>query len=102
MKRSTIVRAFFAAATAAAFLWTLALAASPQLHERLHSDANRSDHSCAVTIVAAGKLNHAPPAIVSVAAPLVYFLPDVELSLVSVQPLFLSASVFEHAPPAHS
>jgi len=100
MNRSTIVRAFVAAATAAAFLWTLALAASPQLHERIHSDANRPGHSCAVTIVSAGKLNHAPPGLVTVAAPLVYFLPNVELIPASVQPLFLTAAIFEHAPPA--
>src|SRR5713101_5533636 len=60
MKRSTIFRAFVAVVTSAAFLWTLTLSVSPQLHERIHPDANRVDHSCAVTFVASGNYNHSP------------------------------------------
>jgi hypothetical protein len=102
MNRSTISRAFFAAATSAAFLWTLALSASPQLHQRIHSNANQNDHVCAVTIVTTGKVHHAPPAAISVPAPLVDLAPIAQLSPARVQPLFLIAAVFEHAPPAYS
>jgi hypothetical protein len=41
MKSSTIMRASIAIFTCAVFLCTLALSVSPQLHERLHPDANR-------------------------------------------------------------
>src|ERR1700688_4365977 len=39
MKGSTMQRTLVAASLSAAFLWTLALSASPQLHERFHPDA---------------------------------------------------------------
>jgi len=47
MKSST-ARAWIGLLASAAFLWALTLSASPALHQRLHSDANRVDHSCAV------------------------------------------------------
>lgn len=90
-----------AAITSAAFLWTLVLSASPQLHERIHSDANQVDHVCAVTFVAAGSVDHAPVALlISTPVPLDGKIP--ELTPLWIQPLFLLASVFEHAPPANS
>src|SRR5205085_2505523 len=101
-KNSTSSRAFVAAVISAAFLWTLALSASPQLHERIHPDANRVDHACAVTFVASGNFNHAPVSIlISASAPIGEFATP-ELPPCWVGPLFLLASVFEHAPPANS
>jgi hypothetical protein len=43
----------------------MALAASPGLHELLHHDANKADHHCAITTLAAGKIHlaSAPPVI---------------------------------------
>jgi hypothetical protein len=35
-----------AAFTAAIFLWSLALGASPQLHKVVHPDANQPEHTC--------------------------------------------------------
>src|ERR1700761_212033 len=42
----------------------MVLAAVPALHHHLHPDANNSDHECAVTLFATGKLDaaSAPPA----------------------------------------
>ena len=101
MKSSTSGRAFVVVVATTAFLWTLALSASPQLHERIHSDANRVDHACAVTFVASGNVDHAPVAlIISAPVPLDERIP--ELTPLWVAPLFLIASVFEHAPPANS
>jgi hypothetical protein len=102
MKSSTNSRAFVAVLASAAFLWTLALSASPQLHERIHPDANRVDHTCAVTFVASGNFNHAPVSIlISAPAPIAESAIP-ELTPCWVGPLFLLASVFEHAPPANS
>ena len=102
MKTSTSGRAFVAVLTSAAFLWTLALSASPHLHAKVHSDANSVEHTCAVTFVSSGVLNHSPVSIlISAPIPLDPFrLP--ELTPLWVEPLFLLAGVFEHAPPANS
>jgi hypothetical protein len=92
---------FVAVLVSAAFLWSLALSVSPQLHQRVHPDANRVDHTCAVTLVASGKCNHSPAVpLISAPAPTVEFFQRLELNSVWVQPLFLGAHIFEHAPPA--
>jgi hypothetical protein len=100
MKSSTMLRAYVAVLASAAFLWTLVLSASPQLHERIHPDANRADHTCAATFVASGNYDHAPVALL-IRAPVPLGAYDIPaLSPRWVQPIFLVASVFEHAPPA--
>jgi len=45
-------RAFVAVFVSVGFLWALALGASPQLHQRVHKDANRVEHNCAATMIA--------------------------------------------------
>ena len=103
MKRSTAMRALVAAFVFAAFIWTLVLSVSPQLHERIHSDANRADHSCAVTFVASGNFNHsAPPLLINGPAVEFEFRKFPALHSTSVASPFLLARIFEHAPPAHS
>jgi hypothetical protein len=100
MRRSRSDRAFVATFLCLAFLWTLALSASPQLHQRVHRDANRGDHVCAVTMVNSGNYDHSPAApLVSTPAPIDQFSPTSALTPQWVQPPFLVASVFEHAPP---
>jgi len=96
-------RTSVAACVFAAFFWALALSASPQLHQHVHADAKRLEHSCAVTLIVSGSYDHAgQPALVSSSAPA--SLPSKILALTSqwVESPFLKASVFEHAPPAHS
>jgi len=103
MRSSTSTRAFVAALASAVFLWTLALSASPQLHERIHPDANRSDHSCAVTLIASGHCNHSPAApVLSAPVPVFEFSQPIALNSVWIRPQFLSSHLFAHAPPAHS
>ena len=101
MNRCLSTRAFVAVVAAAAFLWTLALTVSPKLHERIHADANRVDHSCAVTFVASGTFNYsASPPLVSAPAVSDQFCSIPALTPQWVESPFLSASIFEHAPPA--
>jgi hypothetical protein len=102
MKSSTSSRAFVAVLTSAAFLWTLSLSVSPQLHERIHNEANRVDHTCAVTFVASGSCDHSPVTILIKAPVALDEFKIPELTPLWVQPVFLVASVFEHAPPANS
>ena len=64
MKTGTTERASVAIFVSAAFLWMLVLGLSPQLHSRIHSDANRVEHTCAVTLTTSGASTHSPPALV--------------------------------------
>src|SRR5438874_358975 len=94
-------RVFIAILVSAAFVWALALSASPQLHQRFHTDANRVDHNCAATMIASGSYNHAahsPP--VSAPIPAIHFSKIPALAPHWVESPFLGARIFEHAPPA--
>jgi hypothetical protein len=94
-------RAFVAVCVFAAFLWALALSASPQFHQRVHKDANRVEHTCAVTMIASGSYNHAAhAALVSAPIPAHQFSKIPALIPCWVQSPFLGACIFEHAPPA--
>jgi hypothetical protein len=76
------------------------LAASPGLHQLLHRDADHSEHQCAVTVMLSGGSDgsSAPQSFGAVTMPVASgFLPT--LASRDVAPLFLSAHVFEHAPP---
>ena len=96
-------RALVAGFLSVAFLWALALSASPQLHERFHADANRVEHSCAVTMIASGSYDHVSyPPLVSVPVPIFQFAEIPVLIPQWVESPFLGASIFEHAPPVCS
>jgi hypothetical protein len=96
-------RAFIAICVFAAFLWALAVSASLQLHQRVHPDAGRVDHNCAATMIASGSYNHSPHVpIVSAPLPSIQFSVIPALTPQWVESPFLSARIFEHAPPAHS
>src|SRR5438876_7188030 len=94
-------RAFVAAFVSVAFLCALALSASPQLHQRVHRDANRVEHTCAVTMITSGSYDHAVQSpLVDAPATAVQFSKIPALTPCWVQSPFLGACVFEHAPPA--
>jgi hypothetical protein len=93
-------RAFVATCVSAAFLWALALSASPQLHQRVHKDANRVEHNCAVTMIASGSYDHAAHVSLVIAPiPAFQFSKIPALTPCWVQSPFLGACIFEHAPP---
>src|SRR5438270_13911855 len=96
-------RAFVAGLLSAAFLWALALSASPQLHQRVHKDAGRVEHNCAATMIASGSYDHAAqPPLVSVPFPAVQFSKIPALTPCWVQSPFFGARIFEYAPPARA
>jgi hypothetical protein len=96
-------RALIAICVSAAFLWALALSASPQLHQRVHKDANRVEHNCAATMIAAGSYDHAAhPPLVSALAPVIHSFKIPALTSQWVESPFLGACIFEHAPPARA
>jgi hypothetical protein len=87
----------------AAFLWALALSASPQLHHRVHPDTGRVEHNCAATMIASGSYNHAAhPLLVSASVPVTHFSKIPALTPQWVESPFLGACIFEHAPPARA
>jgi len=96
-------RAFIAIFVSAAFFWTLALSVCPQLHEFVHADANRVEHSCAATMIASGSYHYSaqvPP----VSGP----LPAIQLSKIPalipqwVQSPFLAPCIYDYSPPPRS
>jgi hypothetical protein len=96
-------RAFVAICVSSAFLWALALSASPQLHQRVHKDANRVEHSCAATMIASGSYNHSAHApLVSAPVPVIHLSKIPALTPQWVESPFLGARIFEHAPPARA
>jgi hypothetical protein len=82
-------------------LMVVALAASPQLHQLFHHDANHGDHECAVTVMISGGSDGSPtPPVFDAGTPLVQgFNLLAEIHPSDVPSLFLSAHIFEHAPP---
>lgn len=94
-------RMFIATCVFAAFIWALALSVSPQLHQRVHADANRGEHSCGATMIASGSYDHAThPPLVGAAVLVPQFSKIPALTPWWVQSAFLGACIFEHAPPA--
>jgi hypothetical protein len=99
-RSNNCARALVAALVSVGFLWTLALSASPQLHQRIHKDANRVEHNCAVTMIASGSYDHAAHLpLVGVPVPSVHFSKIPALTPQWVESPFLGACIFEHAPP---
>ncbi len=96
-------RPFTAVLITAAFVWTLLLSVSPQLHQRIHSDAKQVDHICAVTFVSTGSYEHAAqPPLSGALFQAVQFSKIAPLHPSWVESPFLAASIFEHAPPVNS
>jgi hypothetical protein len=92
--------AIIAAFVSVGFFWALALSVTPQLHQRVHADANRAEHSCAATMIASGSYDHAThPPLVSANALVPEFSKIPALTPCWVQSPFLGACIFEHAPP---
>jgi hypothetical protein len=82
-------------------LIVVALAASPHLHQLFHHDADHGSHECVVTLMISGGSDGSPaPQVLEAGAILTTsfnFSPKTHSP--DVTPLFLSAHVFEHAPP---
>jgi hypothetical protein len=97
----TCARVCITAVLFAAFSWTLLVSLSPRLHGCIHADANRSDHVCAITLIASGSYEHASqPSLISAPQFDNCFAETSSLTPAWVKPLFLNAHIFAHAPPA--
>jgi hypothetical protein len=93
-------RVCITAALFAAFSWTLLVSISPRLHGSIHHDANRSDHVCAITLIASGSYEHASqPPLITAPHFDIWFDATASLTPTWVKSLFLNAHIFAHAPP---
>jgi hypothetical protein len=82
-------------------LVVVALAASPHLHQLFHHDADHSSHECVVTLMISGGSDGSPAHQILEAGIILpaAFNFSLETPSLDVAPLFLTAHVFEHAPP---
>src|SRR4051812_44853469 len=90
-----------AAAFFGLFLFTLVLAAIPQLHERIHSFSSAPNHECAVTLLTSGNYQQTPIDTISPAppaAPKAFVHALASFHLVSAH---LEFALPEHAPRAN-
>jgi hypothetical protein len=100
--RQTWFSAITVLVLATAIVLMLGFSVAPNLHERLHP-TGASLHECAVTLIASGSCHHnaAPPLMIAPTTAL-HLSKIPALSPQWIESPFLKASVFEHAPPAHS
>ena len=100
-RHAGIFRLALFGAVLAGFVLALALAASPELHERIHRDAAHQEHQCLATTIGGGWEDALiAPALTAFVATLIEVAP-MDGSRV-VESLFLSCGVLEHAPPVVS
>src|SRR5262245_3254182 len=102
-RSQSCARVFIAAVLFAAFSWTILVSNSPRLHGSIHDDANRSDHICAVTLIASGSYEHASqPPLISAPQFDICFATTASLTPAWVRPLFLKAHIFAYDCTTHS
>jgi hypothetical protein len=84
-----------------ALFWALTLAASPDLHERVHPDANHEEHDCGAMLFLSGAVGPVLAAVAFALAPprlpLVRFTALTLPVVWAVRPA--DRAVLEHAPP---
>jgi hypothetical protein len=102
-QRSSTGLAACALALILALLWLLTLAASPNLHELVHPDADHEDHDCAVTVFLSGGFGQVVAEPIMIRQPdleLAYFSPGETRQRIIICPII--RSILEHAPPQRS
>lgn len=96
-----LIRRLVAGGLLALFMMVMSMTVFPQFHRWAHRDADRSDHSCAVTLILSGGTESPPyPAALGFNAVLVFSQPDGHS--IRIPSDFLSRRVLEHAPPVRS
>lgn len=94
------IRSVLSGLLLAIFFSVLVGSISPQLHKAVHSEANNTDHTCAITLISSGTgvelcSNTVFIGIVS------GYMDDCTIQQDSVLSTFQIGSTYEHAPPAH-
>ena len=95
------LRRFLVAVLLAHLLVVMAMAASPALHDWVHTDAGDRGHDCAVVVFLAGGAE-ATVVVVLVAAVLVPGVAQTVRCEEWVEGIFRVLRILEHAPPAVS
>jgi hypothetical protein len=95
-------RRLFALGCIGAFLFTIALAEVPQLHERIHQGSATASHECAVTLLKSGNCTQTPCHVVAIAPVPARATSAISRDLFQLLLPRLEFSLLEHAPPAFS
>ena len=83
-----------------ALFWALTLAASPDLHERIHPDAHHEGHDCGATLFLSGAVGPVLAALAGSLAPPAFSLGSLWFALPLVWALRpADRAVLEHGPP---
>lgn len=101
-RHAEIFRLALVAALLAGFVLALVFAASPELHGRIHHDADQQEHQCLATTIGGGGCEDAPAAPTLAGFIAVLFAVEPEDHSRAAESQFLSCGVFEHAPPVIS
>jgi hypothetical protein len=100
-RRAPALRAWLAGALALAFGLSAIMAASHELHEAVHEDADEHGHQCAVTLLSSENVllvDSAPPVVLPPCPVVVEFAGEPRLALATFE--FLLSP--PRAPPVHS
>ena len=98
-RHAASVRRALVAAAAAGFLLTLALAASPQLHQLVHPGAEQPNHVCLATALQAGEYEAVAVAAVALGVAALASTPLPLRDVGKAESFFLSCRLLEHGPP---
>ena len=83
-----------------AYMFVLAMAASPALHQWLHDDADEANHQCAAVTAMQGQLDRPTVQPAVVASPTQFWIePRPAHYALKIASLFLVVRGLEHAPP---
>ena len=98
-RSSTATRLALVGAVVAGLLLAAILAASPQLHERLHHDGGDAEHVCLVTTLQAGGFADLLVVLMAVEPADGIIATAPRPAVEKAASFFLSCHVLEHAPP---
>ena len=95
-----LLKILLAAVVMDGFVLALAMDASPELHEKIHHDADDGDHDCLVTQLQHGGFESVLVACLPVLVDQVCHSISWTGEPIRVSSFFLGCSIYEHGPPA--
>lgn len=96
---SLILRVLLALLVLDGFTLALAMEVSPELHRKIHQDADDGDHDCFVTVLQHGGLESALVAVLPDPTPQEWTAVVWAGAPIRVGSFFLTCSIYEHGPP---
>ena len=95
----SILRTLLALMVLDSFKLALAMEVSPELHRKIHQDADDGDHDCFVTLLQHGGLESVLVAVLPAPIPGEWTAVVWTGSPIRLGSFFLTCSIYEHGPP---